>query len=435
MSSAPEDRPTARSRARALARGRGFDAAVRRSLAGVRRRKRRGGQRTRLLVGRVQERWRRIMSSVLPQGGSSTGNRVRLLPEGDEAWSAMWAAIESARTRVWLETYIMEPDSLGQGTLERLRDAAARGCEVLLLYDDVGSHKLGSDFLAPLLRAGGQVHAFNPIWAWHRHGPLLMRDHRKILVVDDRIAFCGGMNASEDYAGPQLGNGLFRDTHLSVEGPAVGDLAGVVQSSLRAMGISSRRVRGPIAPLEGGVVVQVLEANRLRNRSALQRTLRLTLERAVQRCAITTPYFVPPRRLRRAIARAANRGVEVRILTAGRSDVPMVALASQHVYEHFLKRGARIFEYGHNRPRVLHAKCVSIDGVYATVGSFNFDTWSWSRNLEVNVGVLDPATALELERQFEQDLECAREVTLEHMRQRSFWLRWLHACAYHLMRL
>lgn len=431
MSPASKERPDARA---AAARAR-FDAAVRRSLGGLLRRKRRGGQRTRVLVGRVQQRWRRIMSRILPQGGSSTGNRVRLLPEGDQAWSAMWEAIESARQRVWLETYIMEPDALGQGTLERLRDAAARGCEVLLLYDHFGSHKLGSDFLASLVRAGGQVHAFNPIWAWHRHGPLLMRDHRKILVVDDRIAFCGGLNASEDYAGEKLGNGLFRDTHLSVEGPAVADLAGVVQSSLRAMGVRSRRVRGPIAPLAGGVVVQVLEANRLRNRSALQRTLRLTLERAVQRCAITTPYFVPPRRLRRAIARAALRGVEVRILTAGRSDVPMAALASQHVYEHFLRRGVRIFEYGHSCPRVLHAKCVSIDGVYATVGSFNFDTWSWNRNLEVNVGVLDPEIALELERHFEHDLECAREVTLAQVGKRSLWLRWLHACAYHLMRL
>ncbi|MEQ1893328.1 MAG: phospholipase D-like domain-containing protein, partial [Planctomycetota bacterium] len=185
-------------------------------------------------------------------------------------------------------------------------------------------------------------------------------------------------------------------------------------------------------PPVGASLVLVHEAHARRARRSIQRALRMTLARALERVTLTSPYFVPPARLVRALLHARRRGVEVRILTAGRSDVPLVRLASQHLYGRLLRRGIRIFEL---EQRTLHAKIATIDGVYATVGSFNLDYWSDRRNLEVAVGLLDPAATAELERQFELDLTGAREVTLSTWERRTLLERLLGFGAYQLLRI
>jgi cardiolipin synthase len=180
------------------------------------------------------------------------------------------------------------------------------------------------------------------------------------------------------------------------------------------------------------VLVQILESNVRRERLAIQHALRLTIKRAVERCWLTTPYFLPPGRLLRAMRHAARRGVDVRLLTAGRSDVPLVRVASRHLYSRLLERGVRIFEL---QQRALHAKVVIVDGIYASVGSFNLDAWSWHRNLEVTVGTLDRGVCSQLGEQFLSDLERSVEIDPSRWGRRSLFQRAVAWLTYQVMRL
>jgi cardiolipin synthase A/B len=407
---------------------------IRRALGTSPRRRRSRAQKTALArAGRDPVIvWQVLADMLLRFGGASSGNDVRLYCEGDEAFEDVWQAIGRARQRVWYETYTLEPDRVGTRTVQALADAARRGCEVRLLYDALGSPRVTDAFLAPLRQAGGEIDRFNPILSWRRRSNLLTRDHRKIIILDNHTAFAGGMNTSEDYAGPRHGNGRFRDCHMRLRGPCVRDLANVTLGSLNLVRDAPRRDPAPRAGRRGGTFVQVLSSFGWRGRRAIQRSIRLTVRHAVSHCLISTPYFLPPRRLMKAMTSAARRGVDVRVLTAGVSDVPMIRAASQHIYGQFLHKGVRIFEmFG----TTLHAKTMTIDGLYGTVGSFNLDQWSDKRNLEVNVTMIDAQIARELEAQFEDNLKHAREVTLHTWRRRTRWQRAAHWTAYQLMRL
>jgi cardiolipin synthase len=373
--------------------------------------------------------WRKTLRQLRPLGAVSQGNSVRVLIDGDEVFETLWAAIAAARASVLLTSYILEPDRVGERTLDELGRAAERGCRVLLVLDAFGSHRVSAERLARLGALGARVVLFNPIVRWRTRFSRLVRNHRKIAVVDERIALCGGMNVAEEYAGTRHGTGLFRDTQLLLEGPCARHLAQLVEHDALESGPAPERgdAAGP-----GDSLVQILESHVRRHRRAIQKALRVTLARALERCYLTSPYFVPPKRLVRALKHAARRGVDVRVLTAGRSDVPLVRLASQHLYGRLLRAGVRIFEL---QERVLHAKTVTVDGVYAAVGSFNLDAWSDRRNLEVSVAVLDAQAALVLERQFLADLERSVEVRLAQWTRRAWPRRALAWLAYQLTSL
>ncbi len=444
-----EPRERTRARARGLGRTRGgLESTLRRLFA-------RPG------LARAERVWRKTLRLLRPLGAVSWGNLVRVLADGDEAFEAMWGALEKARHSALFNTYILEPDRVGRRTLDELARAAERGCRVLVVLDAFGSHRIGEDELASLRAAGARVRFYNPIVRWplgRRRARLsrLVRNHRKILVVDGRIAFCGGMNVAEEYAGPRHGTNVFRDTQVRLEGPAARDLERLVEhlageidgererpgpaadgldaaraGRIRIPELFEELASDPDEPAEGSLV-QILESSVRRDRRTIQKALRTTLARAIERCYLTSPYFVPPQRLMRSLSHAARRGVDVRVLTAGRSDVPLVRHASQHLYGKLLRRGVRIFEM---RPRVLHAKTAVIDGIYAQVGSSNLDYWSDRRNLEVSVSILDRTAAGELEQQFLRDLQGSQEVLLETWEKRSPLRRLLCWLSYQVLRL
>ncbi len=370
---------------------------------------RRGWGRAQLQA--MARRWRRNLARLRPLGGMSRNNTVELFCDGDKLFEALWKEIEGARKSVLLTTYILEPDRVGRRTLDELARAAARGVAVRLRFDSVGSPRLEDEHLEELRRLGARVERYNPFFTWRsRLSRRLVRDHRKVCVIDGRVAFCGGMNVTEDYAGECHGNGRFLDAHVRVEGGAARDLEALFQRSQRA--------RRP-EPGEG-TFVQVLESNRWRRRRAIQRALRYTISRSVSRAWLTSPYFLPAPHLQSAILRAARRGVDVRLVTAGVSDVRLARVIGRHVYGPYLKAGVRIFEL---RERTLHAKTAVIDGVYGSVGSFNLDILSDRYNHEVNVTVLDRALARELEQGFERDMRGAEEVTAEVWGRRGWWAR------------
>ncbi len=381
---------------------------------------------------RVFFSWKKAFTRLLPLGGASAGNVVTLYKDGDSAFFSIQDAIRGAQKNIWLETYIFEPDALGTRIRNALIDAALRGVQVIVLYDYLGSPGMTKSFWEPLLAAGGRALAFNPIWPWRRKGPFLFRDHRKILIVDNLFGFCGGHNMSADYAGPKLGNDKFRDTMIRLEGPSVKDLGKIFWASLRETTGDKHRFTydGPV--YNPGVFAQVLGSNARRNLYAIQKSMKVTLKRSMRYCYFTTPYFMPYDGLRKAMLEAATRGVDVRILTAGLSDIPLMRMASQCVYGQFLRSGIRVYEMF---DKVLHAKTVTIDGVYGSVGSYNLDNWSARRNLEVNVSVFDAKVAGDLENQFQEDLALCREVTMEELNNRPWWTRIMQCLAYQLMRL
>ncbi|MCI0362663.1 MAG: phospholipase D-like domain-containing protein [Phycisphaerales bacterium] len=374
--------------------------------------------------------WEHIVSRLLMFGGASSGNSVILYCDGDALFEDLWQAIDDATRQIWFEMYTIEPDRVGMRTLEALTAAAKRGCNVFLLCDAVGSSNLTEAMLRPLRQAGGRAEIFNPIWRWKRPAPLLRRDHRKIIIIDGRIGYCGGMNVSEDYAGKKYGNSLFRDCHMRLQGPGVRDLAAILAKSWRI--VTKQRLTLPKsgAPL-GDTFVQVLSSAGWSGRRAIQRALRLTTRRSLKHCYVTTPYFIPPQRLIRALTRSARRGVDVRVLTAGKSDVPAVAMAARHIYGVLLHHGVRIFEM---HGSTLHAKTITIDGLYSTVGSFNLDTWSDKHNLEVNIAMIDSTVASRLQSDFLDDIKRSTEITLDNWAKRSWMRRIVHWLAYQLLR-
>eukprot|EP00471_Norrisiella_sphaerica_P008401 CAMPEP_0184496952 /NCGR_PEP_ID=MMETSP0113_2-20130426/35318_1 /TAXON_ID=91329 /ORGANISM="Norrisiella sphaerica, Strain BC52" /LENGTH=367 /DNA_ID=CAMNT_0026883841 /DNA_START=551 /DNA_END=1654 /DNA_ORIENTATION=+ len=341
-----------------------------------------------------------------------------------------------------METYILRLDNVGRKTIQRLQDAVRRGVQVCLMYDSAGSTSVPILFdsgLHSLRASGAQIIEFNPIFPlpWRRRTHhIFHRNHRKILLVDDTVAFCGGMNIADEYCGVEMGGtGLFHDTQVRIEGPAVAHFASVVSDSMREAswdesprnttckqlcfpredeGVSELREVGGLLGNkneDNGVCVQVLAANSWRNMRQLQRTLRLTIKFSTNRCYITSPYFLPPPSLLRAMISAAKRGVDVRVITSGVAcDVPMAHLASRYIYNKLLKNGVRIYEY---EAATLHSKSVCVDAVYCFWGSFNFDLWSYSRNLEVGIGVLDAELCKRVEREFVDNLGKSKEVTKE----------------------
>ena len=356
-----------------------------------------------------------ILTDLSSERGVSQGNLLQFYTDGDASFRALWQDIRQASQRVWLEVYIIEPDEVGQRTLDALTDASKRGCDVILIYDGLGSPNVGESFFRPLREAGGKVFAFNTVYPWqkvrqHILNPL-HRDHRKIAILDDRVAYTGGANVSKDYAGPELGTDKFIDTMVRIEGPAARDMARIFLKSLQETSSLERRLFLPVQPNPEGVPVCVVGLNERQERESLDRLLRRAVDRAQDHCYIAAAYFVAPPWLRKSLSRAAQRGVDVRVVTAGHTDVPLARLAKRHAYGELLKSGARIYEM---HDRMLHAKYLTIDERFSVIGSYNLDRWSDLHNMEVNTAAISPDLSSQLRKDFLDLQEQSVEYTIKN---------------------
>lgn len=376
---------------------------------------------------------RRRVSPGSRQYRSSSGNHLTLYTDGDRAFEAAYDAIRTARDRVWLETYIFEPDVVGNMARDALAEAAERGCSVILLFDRWGSPKIGMDYASPITEAGGQVAIYNPALPWRKFGrkiaPIFHRDHRKVLVTDD-VGFCGGANVSLDYGGP--GPELFFDVTLKVEGPCVQDLAAIFLETLRDTVGDAPEIPARPDPFADGVAARVLTLNARQEDKAYDLALESALRHARKRCFLMTPYFVPPGWFRDALIDSSHRGVDVRILTAGRSDVPLARVAGRHLYQELLEAGIRVFEM---QQPILHAKCLTIDGEYSIVGSYNVDAYGSKHNLEIGIASSDETLAGQLEDEFHRRTESAEEVLLDEWLRRPWRSRAAEAVLHALFRV
>eukprot|EP00002_Diphylleia_rotans_P010462 TRINITY_DN2092_c0_g1_i3.p1 TRINITY_DN2092_c0_g1~~TRINITY_DN2092_c0_g1_i3.p1 ORF type:complete len:530 (+),score=98.29 TRINITY_DN2092_c0_g1_i3:48-1637(+) len=432
-----------------------------------------------LLPSRVSKKWTIALRELIPLAEFTANNKILVHRNGDEAYEHMWDAIRHAQHRVWMETYIFDEDRVGARMVEELRAAAARGCEIVLMYDYWGSKHMRDSYFQKLREVGGIALPFNPMWPfWKKPGPFLFRNHRKVLLVDDRVAFCGGMNVSEEYAGTKYGIGKFRDIVVEIQGPCLLDFQDMIISSVRETDIDlSEKLAlkykrqdqavwqhhvnlipdrqliadlssspttddaNPTTPFHeksrsdfiSGVFVQVLQSNVRRQKRQIQQSLTTVMKHCAKNIYICTPYFIPTSSMMLSIVRAARRGVDVRILTAGSTDVPMSRMAAQHIYSRFLRAGIKVYEM---ESPILHAKMVMIDGIYSSVGSFNIDLLSQWYNLELNVTMFSRDTAKTLEKQFLGDLKgSVRQVTFSTLNERSIFSRFIHWLAYKGTRL
>jgi cardiolipin synthase A/B len=357
------------------------------------------------------------------------GNRVEVLRDGGRTYPAMLAAIEGARDYVHLETYILVADRTGRRFGEALIGRARAGVQVRLLYDALGSIGLSADFLAELRHAGVRVAEYNPVAPWRARFGLNQRDHRKILVVDGRCGFTGGLNISDDYAAVEDGGAGWHDMHCRIEGPAVAELERLFRRTwIKAGG----DVFPPVEPLAAESVVgadtalaRIFGNEGLRKRTPIRRVYLHAIRRAQQTIAITNAYFIPDRGIRRALVNAVKRGVQVRVVVPSRSDVPAVQWATRHLYTRLLKAGVHVYEWA---GRMVHAKTAVIDEIWSTVGSSNLDYRSLKVNLEVVAIVIDRNFGRRMAEQFVLDVAESDEVRLDVWRRRPWWhrpLEWL----------
>ncbi len=357
-----------------------------------------------------------------------SGTTCNWLCTGQEVFPAMLAAIEAAQQSVRLETYIFSASSLGNQFRDALLGAQTRGVRVQVLIDALGSYGLPAAFWADLQKAGGQVRVFNPL-ALNR---LAFRNHRKLLVCDDRVSFVGGFNIAPEYDGDGVTSG-WSDVGLKIEGPLAHELAGSFDEMFALAEFKHRPFARLQKPRSKRTIrarhEQLLLSGPGRGRNPILRSWRRDLAQA-RSVQIVAAYFLPTWRLRRQLATAARRGGLVQLILAGKSDVKLSQLAGRSLYRRFLRAGVQINEY---QPQVLHAKLVIIDdAVY--VGSANFDLRSLHFNYELMVRFKDAEFAAQARRVFAARLVHCRPVTLEQWSSsRTLWQRIKQRWAYFLL--
>jgi cardiolipin synthase A/B len=357
------------------------------------------------------------------------GNTARLLLDGPATFAAMKSAIKRARGRVLLESYIVEDSKMADELAALLSEKAARGVQVALIYDGVGSIRTGAAYFDHLAEAGVAVCKFNPVNPLERPGywGINHRDHRKVLVVDQQVAFTGGINISRAYSSGSLGrsaapsddglNDGWRDTHIELRGPVVQAFAQSFARTWSAQGCKTPLAKAPAAAasVPGQRVVQVLESDPRDKDNRIYTSLLAAIDASQRSVWLTMAYFAPGDDMIAALVSAAQRGVDVQLVLPGRSDLKLVLHAGRSYYDQLLAGGVRIYEMD---DAVMHAKTAVIDGVFATVGSSNMDWRSFVANNEINAIVFGHDFGQQLEAVFERDVANSRRIQLEAWRQR-----------------
>jgi len=362
------------------------------------------------------------------------GCEVTVLRDGAETYPSMLEAIRSAQRSICLETYILAADVTGDRFKSVLIERAQAGVTVRVIYDAVGSFGLPGSWVDDLRAAGCEVVDFNPIAPWRAKFRLSHRDHRKIIVVDDAVAFTGGLNISNDYASVDDGGVGWHDMHCRVVGPIVIDLARMFRRSwLRAGGSyypAPPAVR-EAAKGAGTSFVRLIDNTRRRQRSTTRRAYLHVLRAAREAVWIANAYFLPDRGLRRAMSRAARRGVDVRVMVPGHSDVRVIEWASLYVLRALVKHGVKVMRW---RGPMMHAKTAVVDTTWSTIGSYNFDSMSRFNNLEVTVEILDPAVGQALVASYERDMQNAEPYDLSSWAKLPWWMKALAWLSYRVRR-
>ncbi|GFE85679.1 cardiolipin synthase [Steroidobacter agaridevorans] len=364
----------------------------------------------------------------------TAGNRVGALIDGPQTYAAIEADLKAARHYIHLETFIFGADEIGRRFGELLAQKRKEGVEVRVLYDSVGSMDTPKDFFEHLRRQGIEVREFRPmnpvknprIW------DIDNRDHRKIIVIDGKVGFTGGINIDSTYSSPSSSRpgpkrGIedgWRDTHMRIQGPAVNQLQTLFLQSWAEAGEPLQAKDGdrylPPAQSAGDKLITIVGNDSESEDRSLYGTYLAAFKHSSSRLWITHAYFAPNPELLDAMVDAARRGVDVRLVVPAFTDSRIVLNATQATFTPLLNAGVKIYEL---KDALLHAKSVVVDGSVSIVGSANLDMRSFLHNDEVNAIVIDRDFGQRMEEVFKRDERASRPVTLERWQKRSLWQR------------
>ena len=363
------------------------------------------------------------------------GNKVDLLVDGPSTYAAMLSAIKAAKDHINMETYIFEDDEIGQQFAGVLIAKQKNGVQVNLIYDSVGSLGTPKEFFMALKETGINVLEFNPI------NPLIkkkdwdvnQRDHRKLLIIDGRTAFLGGINISSIYSSGSFSGSSkkikknensvpWRDTHLQLSGPVVAEFQKMfTQTWAQQKGEPLvAKAYFPVLTNQGNEVVRAIGSSPEEPYSQIYATLLSAINSAETQVLLTNAYFVPDPQLLTALKDAVKRGVNVKLILPEKTDSSLVFYASRSYYDELLSANVEIYEH---QVALLHAKTALIDGVWSTVGSTNLDWRSFVNNQEVNAVMLGQGFGAQMQKMFEQDLAASKKITLQDWRKRSIGAR------------
>jgi cardiolipin synthase len=350
------------------------------------------------------------------------GNRVDLLIDGDATFASILEGIDQARQYVLVQFFIVHDDGLGRELKRRLIRKAEEGIRVYFLYDEIGSHDLPDGYIRELGDAGVEILEFNTRKGRRNRFQLNFRNHRKIVVVDGRVAWIGGHNVGDEYLGKDPKLGHWRDTHVRIEGPAVlkAQLS-FVEDWRWATGSVPELNWAPTAASDGsGVPVLIIPTGPADDLETANLMFVHAINSARKRIWIASPYFVPDSSVIVALQLAGLRGVDVRILIPDEPDHMLVYLAAYSYFDEAGQTGASFYRYTDG---FLHEKAMLIDDRMATVGTANFDNRSFRLNFEITAAIADAAFVEEVEQMFERDFERSRRMDAGEYDHKPWWFR------------
>lgn len=357
----------------------------------------------------------------------TSGNRIDVLLNGDETFPVMLDEIRKAKSSITFAQYLYENGSIARELAQAFADRCRAGVKTTILLDSHGSGKVPSEIIATMKDAGCNVEYFRRVdaegiifpWKLLRYN---YRSHRRVLVIDGRVGFTGGYGISEAWTGNGRMPEHWRDTNVRIEGPVVKFLqTAFAESWLEATGIA---IGGddyfPHLEPKGNLSAQVVKSSPTGGSFQNYMLFLLSINAAKTSVLITNPYFIPDKVMTNALLKAVDRGVRVVVLVPGKSDSRFTYTASRSQYGKLLLGGVKVFEY---QASLMHAKTIVADGVWATIGSTNFDNRSFALNQEINLTVYDKGTAQKLEKIFSDDLTYSKEITYEAWQSRGIFER------------
>ncbi|MBT9591795.1 MAG: cardiolipin synthase ClsB [Thiobacillus sp.] len=378
----------------------------------------------------VRRRWHKGFSGVVEP---VAGTRLRLLQSGEEFFPALIAAIDAALSEIHLETYIFNPDPSAEAVRDALIRAAQRQVQVRVLVDGVGSHALPVEWRKAFADSGVSLLVYRPrVMGWLANPRSLRRLHRKLAVVDARIAFIGGMNLIDDFE-PVRFEAPRLDFSVEVQGPLLEPIHQNMRRLWRLVALSQlqpgehKAAVKPAWPTDGHVRAAFVVRDNFAHRRDIERSYLAALARAREEIVIANAYFLPGYRFRKLLKKAVARGVQVKLLVQGQTDHPFFQAAARSLYYDLLASGVKIYEY---QASELHAKVAVVDGHWATVGSSNIDPFSLLLAREANIVIEDQAFGRDLQQRLSRAMRQSVQLDPADWQRRAWPHRMLSWLAY-----
>lgn len=352
----------------------------------------------------------------------SEENSVNIYPDGIKLFKAMFKDIREAKHHIHLEYFAFANDKLGRELSQILINKAKEGVKVRVIVDDVGSWQFRFSLSKKLSQAGVECHFFNKVRLPFFNSRFNYRNHRKIVVIDGKIGYLGGLNIGDKYASRDKYFGYWRDTHMRIEGGSVYALQTVFLTDLFFISKEYLFTKEyyPEIEIENNLPMQIVTSGPDSNWESIMQTYFSAITNAQKRIYITSPYLILNEGLSMALVTAALSGIDVRIIVPGKADHLIVFWGTRSYYQELIKAGVKIYEYQRG---FIHAKVMLIDGEICSIGTANMDIRSFVQNFEINGIIYDRKTTEEVEKQFFEDIEYSRLVTNKDIENLAFFTK------------